>query len=146
MKKVIYLLLISAFVSLSFNGIVASFDVEKNLLSAKQDSFYVSSKPLEEYNNPGFVCGFYNRIDWLLDPWTEEPICPHYLYSPHMLFGWDYSSEGPFSINLQIAAFSSRVFFTNFNSTFVGIFTGTEPGFICGFVDGTCFFTYGFYP
>ena len=21
-----------------------------------------------------------------------------------------------------------------------------EPGFICGFVDGNCFFTYGFYP
>lgn len=60
------------------------------------------------------------------------------LYSSYMLFGWNFGYRDPplpYPWYFQIGAFALKVKFTQFNSTFVGIFTCTEPGFICGFVD-----------
>ncbi len=143
MKKALSLIIISLFLGLALLNGVSATTTEENDTIKNRGPIYFSSKPFEEYENPGFVCGFYNRIAWA--SYTNNTDVT-YLYSPHLLFGWDYSLHGPFRINLQIAAFSSRVLFQAFKPTFVGIFTGTEPGFICGFVDGNCFFTYGFYP
>ncbi len=62
-----------------------------------------------------------------------------------MLFGWDFGQNNlplPFPWYLQIGVFASRVLFHSFSTTFVGIFTGAEPGFVCGFVNGQCYFSY----
>ncbi len=145
MKKILSLILIVLLLSLTFlNGVSATTDEEAT--TRNHSPIYIGSKPFEEYEEPGFVCGFYSRIGWISHTNNSSV---GYLYSPHLLFGWDFGylpPYHPFPWYLQIAAFSSRVLFQAFNPTFFGIFTGTEPGFICGFVDNTCTFYYGFYP
>lgn len=147
MKKAICLLLITMFLCMGMMNVVATHVVDDNdNIVERHSPFYVGSKPFEEYEEPGFVCGFYNRIEWTSHSNNTNV---RYLYSPHLLFGWDFEYRDPshpLPWSLQIAAFSSRVLFQAFKTTFVGFFTGTEPGFICGFVDGNCYFTYGFYP
>ncbi len=145
MKKTLALIIIGLFVSVAFmNGVSATTDEETT--ARNHGPFYVGSKPFEEYEQPGFVCGFYNHIEWTSHSNNTNI---RYLYSPHLLFGWNFQyldPSHPLPWALQIAAFSSRVLFQSFKTTFIGIFTRTEPGFICGFVDGNCYFTYGFYP
>ena len=142
MKKVLSFLLIVLFLSLAFMSSVSANTTEEETTARNHGPIYVGLKPLHEYNDPGFIVGFYNRVDW------ATPESPKYLYSPHLLFGWDIQQAGPvfpFKYTLEIGAFASRAIFDNFSPTFKGFFSGTETGFICGFVDDVLTFYYGDY-
>ncbi len=142
MKKILSLILIGLFLSLAFMNGVSATTTEEETTARNHGPFYVGSKPFGEYAEPGFVIGFYDRIDW--KPYSDN-ISVRSLYSPHMLFGWNFGYGGPqypFPFFFQIGAFASRVLFHSFSTTFVGIFTETESGFICGFVNGQCHFLY----
>ncbi len=140
MKRMIALLIVGLLLSLTAASCVSADDKENT--ARNHGPIYVGSKPFHEYDDPGFVIGFYNRIDWV------SPTSVGYLYSPHMLFGWDIGIANPphpFKYSFAVGLFASRILFTSFGPSFVGIFTGTEPGFICGFVDDVCTFYYGNY-
>ncbi len=133
----------SLFLGLVFTNCVTANPGDEVDTLRNHDPIYFGSKPLHEYTNPGFIIGFYNRVDW------STPESPKYLYSPRLLFGWDIGLGGPmwpFEYTLEIGAFASRVIFDNFSPTFKGFFSGTEVGFICGFVDDGLTFYYGYYP
>ncbi len=145
MKKILSIILIGLFLNLALlNGVSATTTDEEN--SARNHGpLYVGSKPLERYEQPGFVIGFYDGINWVIDPWTEEPLEPRYLSSLHLLFGWNFGYRDPpipAPWFFQIGVFASQVSFSRFGSTFIGFFSGTESGFVCGFVDGMCRFSY----
>ena len=138
MKRMIALLIVGLLLSLTAASCVSATDKEKNPI-INHGSIYVGSKPLHRYNDPGFVFGWYDTIEW------SSTTSVRYLYSPHLLFGWDIDivpEPSYFKYSFQVAAFASRVLFTNFGHTFIGYFSGTEPGFIFGFVDDTCTFYY----
>ncbi len=142
MKKALSLIIISLFLGLALLNGVSATTTEEETTARNHGPFYVGSKPLCIYAEPGFVIGFYDSIDWLPNSINPEV---RSLYSPNLLFGWNFgysNSPIPFPLFLQIGAFASRVLFSNFNSTFIGIFSGTEPGFVCGFVGGQCHFLY----
>ncbi len=142
MGKILSLLLIVSFLCMGVMNGVAANDVDDIDVSSRgHGPFYIGSKPFEEYEQPGFVCGFYTEIDWKPNANTSV----RSLYSPHLLFGWDFGYRDPpipLPWYFQIGAFASMVSFYQFSLSFVGIFTGTEPGFVCGFVDGDCHFSY----
>ncbi len=133
MKRMVALLIVGLLLSLTAASCVSANDEETT--PRNHGPFYFGTNPLERYEQPGFVCGYYNEIE------LSGSTSVRALYSPHLLFGWDYSSD-PFWFPLQIGAFASKVKFYSFNLTFIGFFSGTEPGFVCGFVDGMCYFTY----
>ena len=138
MKKILSLLLIGLFLSLALLNNVSANSTEETT-ARNHGPIYFGSKPLHRYNDPGFVFGWYDTIEW------SSTTSVRYLYSPHLLFGWDIGivpEPSYFKYSFQVAAFASRVLFTNFGHTFIGYFSGTEPGFICGFVDDTCTFYY----
>ena len=140
MKRMVALLIVGLLLSLTAANCVTADLGEDEDIIRNHGPIYVGSKPLNEYDDPGFIIGFYNRGDWL------APGAPRYLYSPHMLFGWDVGHGGPtwpFKYTLEIGAFASRALFDNFGPTFKGFFSGTEAGFICGFVDDGLTFYYG---
>ncbi len=142
MKRMLPLIIIGLFLSLAvLNGVSATTTEEETVRN--HGPIYFSSKPVKNYDDPGFVIGYYDRIDW------ASPTSVGYLYSPHMLFGWDIGIANPpypFKYSFAVGLFASRILFTSFGPSFVGFFSGTEPGFICGFVDDVCTFYYGFYP
>ena len=140
MKRMIALLIVGLLLSLTIANCVSATD-EKETTDRNHGPFYVGSKSLEGYSNPGFVVGWYDTIEWV------TPTSVGYLYSPHLLFGWDIGKPNPpvhFRYTFSIGLFASRVSFTSFGLSFVGFFSGTEPGFICGFVDDNCYLYGGF--
>ncbi len=146
MKKTLSLLLIGLFLSLAMANVVSVTSTEET--TARQESVIDDSPgPICNLVKPGFVIGWYDTVDWVIDPWTDEPLYPRALYSKHMLFGWHiFRPELYFPIWINIGFFATMVKFWAFPSTFHGFFSGTEPGFICGIAEIQCFFTYPPYP
>ncbi len=138
MKRMIALLIVGLLLSLTVASCVSAND-EKDDLTREHSPIYVGTKPLEKYSDPGFVVGWYDTIEWV------TPTSVGNLYSPHLLFGWDIGiRHQPSGHSFYVGFFASRVSFDSFGSTFVGFFSGTEPGFICGFVDDNCYLYGGF--
>ncbi len=140
MKRMIALLIVGLLLCLTAASCVSANDEETT--PRNHGPFYFGTKPLERYEQPGFVCGYYTEIEWIGSSTGVRA-----LYSPHLLFGWNfgYRSRGPpipIPWFFQIGAFVSKVKFLSFDLTFIGFFSGIEPGFVCGFVDGMCYFTY----
>ncbi len=139
MKRMVALLIAGLLLCLTVASCVSANDEEKNT-TRNHGPIYVNPKPAKGYDEPGFIVGYYDCIGF-----SSETV--HYLYSPHLLFGWSITNTGlpfPLKYSLQIAAFSSRVEFSSFDRTFSGFFSNTEPGFVCGFVYDNCHFSYAF--
>ena len=140
MRKILCLWCICLFLSLGVFIGTAIMNGGGIPLVENHRSIYVNPKPAKGYDEPGFIVGYYDCIGF-----SSETV--HYLYSPHLLFGWSITNTGlpfPLKYSLQIAAFSSRVEFSSFDRTFSGFFSNTEPGFVCGFVYDNCHFSYAF--
>ena len=140
MKKILALIIIGLFVCVALLNGVSAVSTDEETTDRNHGPFYVGSKPLERYEKPGFVCGYYTEIEWIGSSTGVRA-----LYSPHLLFGWNFGYRDPpipMPWFFQIGAFASKVKFLSFDLTFIGFFSGTEPGFVCGFVDGMCYFTY----